>query len=250
MQINRDIVNRALEAAGQERLNEKDIETQSTRWRLIKDSYLSLILSTLSKTAWTSRITRAELTEAEGGNLTNYAYKYRLPADCAKPESLKDNTEYITEGDYLYTDTPGAILVYVSNGFVGKRYTETPVTEKTFPEGVFYFFDEETEEYIQADEYDSDKTYYSVIEDDYPEYDNIRYDPALSEYLEYALASKIAIKITGDQNLATYLFNQALITEDRAKKATLEAAHSKEQGEPFWGDLLGLSVEGRVNDNN
>ena len=50
MNINKDIVNRALEAAGQERLTDEDIEKNSARWRLIKDNYLSVILTTLAKT--------------------------------------------------------------------------------------------------------------------------------------------------------------------------------------------------------
>lgn len=205
MNIDKNIVNRALEAAGQERLTDKDIETDSSRWRLIKDTYLSLILSTLSKVVWTSQLKRVALYASEAENLSDYAYMYILPGDCAKVEGLKDQSEYIVEGIYLYTNTQDAVLIYVSNGATSDIHEE----------------------------------------DDYPEYDEITFDAPLSEYLEYALASKIANKITGNLQLSQYLFQQAMLAEATAKKATLEAAHSKEMGEQWWGDMIGLSVEGK-----
>ena len=203
MKINEEIVNRALEAAGQERLTDKDKETNSSRWRLIQDSYLSLILSTLSKTTWTSQLKRTRLYPSEEAeNLSDYAFVYILPADCARVEGLRDEGEYIVEGIYLYTNSADAILIYVSNG-----YTSTPIKG-----------------------------------DDYENYVDLNFDAPLSEYLEKALASKIALKITGDANLSNMLFNQALLSEAQAKKASLEAAHSKDKGEQWWGDLIGLNV--------
>lgn len=210
MNIDRGIVDRALEAAGQERLTDEDVTNNSARWRLIKDNYLAVILSTLFKTAWTSRIKRARLElDEESDNLSDYIYKYFIPADCAKPEELKDKSEYIVEGSFLYTDTMDAILVYVSNEKRSGELTE----------------DEE--------------------EEDYPEYGEMDFDPSLREYIELQLAAKIALKITGDQNTFGLLYNQAMIIENNAKKATLEHAHSKDQGEQWWGDRIGLSVEGK-----
>ena len=274
MNIDRGIVNRALEAAGQERLNDQDIENDSARWRLIKDNYLNVILTTLNNTAWASCIRRAKLISAsiepkeeihdgirykvledcyfenhlyhkdeyayfpEGKelpaffeldpveseeetqeepkkdlieNLSSYRYVYFLPEDCAKPEALNDNAEYVIEGRYLYTNSECNILQYVTNG---KRPEDTEITE------------EEQEE-------------------DYPEYNEIKFDPALSEYIELLLAAKIALKITGDPNTYGLLYNNAMIIENNARKANLEHAHSKERGEEWWGDRIGLSVEGK-----
>lgn len=272
MNINKDIVNRALEAAGQERLNDDDIIKNSTRWRLIKDNYLAVILTTLNNTAWACMLRRAKLEPAskenkeevhegirylvlkdcyfdnmlykkdeyayfpEGKelpeffeldpeeeeseeetpskalieNLSDYACVYFLPHDCAKPEALNDNAEYIVEGRYLYTNSPCNILQYVTNG----RRTEEEITEE-------------------------------MQEEDYPEYNDLDFDPSLSEYIELLLAAKIALKITGDPNTYGLLYNNAMLIENNARKANLEHAHSKEQGEPWWGDQIGLSVEGK-----
>ncbi len=207
MNINKDIVNRALEAAGQERLTDEDIEKNSSRWRLIKDNYLSVILTTLAKTTWTSQLKREKLKEAEASNFTGYDYVYLLPVDCAKPEELQDEAEFNVEGKYLYTNSPMAVLLYVSNG---KRKPEDILSE----------------------------------EEDYPEYDDFDFDPSLSEYIELQLAAKIALKITGNMQTFGLLYNQAMVIENNARKATLEHAHSKEKGAAWWGDLMGLSVEG------
>lgn len=208
MNINKDIVNRALEAAGQERLTDEDIEKNSSRWRLIKDNYLSVILTTLAKTTWTSQLKREKLKEAEKDNFTGYDYVYHLPVDCAKPEELQDEAEYNVEGKYLYTNSPMAVLCYVSNG----RRKPEEISE--------------------------------VKEEDYPEYEDIEFDPSLSEYIELQLAAKIALKITGNMQTFGLLYNQAMVIENNARKATLEHAHSKEKGAAWWGDQMGLSVEG------
>lgn len=216
MNINLEIANRALEAVGQERLNDEDIEKNSARWRLIKDNYLSVILTTLAKTTWTSRLKRAKLTlDEDGENLTDYGYKYFLPIDCEKPEGLNDKGEYIVEGRFLYTNSADAVLQYVSNE---KR---NPINEEL-----------------------SDEEQDAILSEDYPEYGEMEFDPSLKEYIELQLAAKISLKITGDINTFNLLYQQALIIENDARKATLEHAHSKEQGQAWWGDMIGLSVEG------
>lgn len=235
MNINRDIANRALEAAGQERLNDQDIEKESARWRLIKDNYLSVILTTLSKTTWTSRLKRIKLTESDSENLTAYGHKYLLPVDCAKPEALNENAEYITEGNFLYTDIAEAVLQYVSNEKKAEPEPEEPAEDT----------EEISEELTDESEELPETPAEEEPEEDYPEYGDIDFDPALKEYIELQLAAKLALKITGDQGTFNLLYSQAMIIENNARKATLEHAHSKEQGEEWWGDRIGLSVEGK-----
>lgn len=220
MNINKELVNRALEAAGQEQLNEEEIENNSARWRLIKDNYLAVILTTLSKTSWACATTRRQLVEdEETENQTEYGYKYFLPVDCAKAEALSDNSEYIIEGNYLYTNTPEAVLVFVSNGKI-----ESDIESRS-------------PEYEQP----------PIIEtpEDYPGYAEPNLDDKLKEYIELQLAAKIALKITGDKQTFQLLYSQAVVIEDNVRKASLEHAHSKEQGEEWWGDRIGLSVEGK-----
>ena len=102
MNINWEIVNRALNKIGEEPiLEEEKKEKTSTRIRLVYDFYLSTILETLHNTAWTSQIKRTKLIFAEVENLTDYENVYILPIDCAKPIALKDNSEYKVEGNFL-----------------------------------------------------------------------------------------------------------------------------------------------------
>lgn len=242
MKINKEIVNRALEAAGQEQLNDGDIENNSARWRLIKDNYLSVILTTLSKTSWACATVRAKLTEdEESENYTNYGYKYFLPVDCAKAEALQDNSEYIIEGKFLYTNTPEAVLVYVSNG---------KLPEDVQPEEPEEPSEEVPEEPVEGEETPEEPSEEEEIPpeedtEEYPGYKEPYLDDALKEYIELQLAAKIALKITGDKQTFQLLYSQALVIEDNARKASLEHAHSKEQGEDWWGDRIGLSVEGK-----
>lgn len=140
MNIDRDLVNRALEKAGQEPLVEDDITKNTARWRLVKSFYLPTILETLSHTSWTSRKKRAKLVLFEGDNYSDYAYAYRLPLDCAKPEELLNNDEFLTEGNILYTDAQDAVLLYISNGYARERYQlpdEQPTSEN-FSEQTYY----------------------------------------------------------------------------------------------------------------
>lgn len=206
MNINWEIVNRALNKIGEEPiLEEEKKEKTSTRIRLVYDFYLSTILETLHNTAWTSQIKRTKLICAEVENLTDYENVYILPIDCAKPIALKDNSEYKVEGNFLYTNSEENILIYVSNS-------------KKIP--------------IDNDE--------ENIEEDYPEYNEMIFDPLLSEYIETKLAAKMALKITGNNNIYQLLYQEAAIIENRAIKASMAHGASKDKGNRYWNDILGL----------
>lgn len=112
---------------------------------------------------------------------------------------------------------------------------ETGVVNKTI-----YVQDEETEEYVLAQEYDPDVQYYTIKEEDYPFYDYFHFDPLLSEYIETKLASKIVLKLSGNQNLYQLLYSEAVRMENTAVKATFAHAHNKDKGNRYWGDILGL----------
>lgn len=243
MNIDKELVNRALEKAGQEPLVEDDITKNSARWRLIKSFYLPTILETLSHTSWTSRKKRARLNLFEGDNYSDYAYAYRLPLDCAKPEEITTNDEFLTEGNILYTDAQDAVLLYISNGYARERYeqpAEQPTSEN-FSENVYYYFDEQDNDYITANTFDENTTYYIFSTDDYPAYEPMEFDPMLAQYIESRLASKIVLKITGNTELYQLLYNEALILEQKASNTSYAHNRSKAQGNPFWADQLGLS---------
>ena len=204
MTINREIVNRALEKAGQEAITDKQIEDNSTVYRLIKSFYLSTILETLSTTEWTSRKKRKKLELAEEVNNTPYFYCYKLPIDISKAIEITDNAEYIIEKNFLYTNIENPILVYISNEKRDAEPTEEELTE------------------------------------DYPDYNDIDFDPLLSQYIETRLASKIVLKLTDNLNLYQLLYNEALLLEKKAEDASKEQARSKENGNKWWDEILGL----------
>lgn len=258
MNIDRELVTRALARAGQEPLNDEDIIKNSTRWRAIKAFYLSTILETLSQTSWTSRKRRAVLEEvmpeSEMENNTGYMHCYRLPADCAKPEALKEDDEFIVEGDFLFTDSEVPVLLYISNGKrtevklpenEDKPEEELPDEEDNVPE-------DKTEEPSESSEEDTDETGEEIvmalddpeedeeIEEDYPDYDNITFEPLLSQYLETRLAAKIVLKITGDLSLYNTLYNESLMCEQRALEASEAHSKSRLNGNKWWADQIGL----------
>lgn len=248
MNIDRDLVNRALAKAGQERLTDEDIENDSAVWRLAREFYLTTILETLANTEWTSQVKRAVLIAPDEGteeaeNLTEWAHKYRLPEDCAKPVEIFGRDEFHVEGNWLYTDKEAAVLVYVGNGR-RSPYERAAPTDGEFAEGVFFLLDAETGEYSRAEDYDPDAEYWIVIPDDYPEYGDYTFDPLLSEYLETRLAAKMVLKITGNSGLYQLLYNDSVMMEDRAVKASMAHSHSKETGHDWWLDVIGAGRDG------
>ena len=246
MNINEDIVTRALMKAGQEPLNSSDKEKNSTRYRAIKSFYLSTLLETLSKTNWTSCKTRKALTlNEEKENLTDYAYVYDLPEDCAKPEELQDNADYIVEGKYLYTDQEDAVLMYITNGYNSSRVT---TTEDTTEEEVSAQSDDDTTEDTTEDTSSdtstdtTDETEEDEEEEteDYPLYDELTLDPMLSQYIETMLAAKIALKITGDTQLYSVLYQEARMVEMDAEDTSHDHSKNRTKGSEWWTETLGL----------
>lgn len=224
MNINWEIVNRALNKIGEEPiLEEEKKEKTSTRIRLVYDFYLSTILETLHNTAWTSQIKRTKLICAEVENLTDYENVYILPIDCAKPIALKDNSEYKVEGNFLYTNSEENILIYVSNS------KKIPIIN-----------DEETDTETDIELTENEENTEEIIEEDYPEYNEMIFDPLLSEYIETKLAAKMALKITGNNDIYQLLYQEAVIIENRAIKASMAHGASKDKGNRYWNDILGL----------
>lgn len=205
MNIDRDLINRALEKAGQNALVDDDITKNTVNYRLIKDFYLPTILETLTKTEWTSRKKRAVLTAYDTDLLPdNKEYAYSLPADCAKPVAIDNNKDFVIEGNILFCNVESPVLLYISNGKIAA-----------------------------AENY--------LTDDTYPAYAALTFDPLLSQYLETRLASKIVYKIAGKSELYQLLYAEAVQKEEEAEAASRAAARSRKNGSPWWGDLLGLN---------
>lgn len=244
MNIDRQLVARAYDKAGEEPITDQEWEEGTgTRVRLIKDVYLASILEALSNTDWTCQKVRKRLDYSEDEeNLTTFQYMYDLPADCAKPTALSNDAVYLVEGGYLYTDTKDAVLVYISNNFTGRYNFELadpqPESQEEIDDGEFYTKDEDG--YNKTVTYDEEETYYVRIEEDYNFYKDFHFDPLLTEYIETVLAMKIVLKLTGDSNKYQMLFSEARLMETRAIKASVAHGHNKDKGNPYWGDMLGL----------
>lgn len=243
MNINIDLVARALDKAGEEPLTPEEIETKkTTRWRLIKDIYLATILEELASVAWTSMKRRVRLELSEEENLTAYPYMYKLPIDCAKPVGLNSERPYLVEDGILYTDDMDPILIYITNGFTGKnkyiKATPQPASQEELEAGSYFF--EVEGEYYEATEYDKDTTFFVIKEEDYNFYDDPKMDPLLEETIETRLAAKIVLKLTGDTSKYQLLYQEAMLMENKAQKASFAHGHNKGKGEKTWGEILGL----------
>ena len=294
MEMDDGIVTRALMKAGQEPLTEQEKvkDKESTRYRAIKQFYLSTIEETLVTTEWTSQKTRKKLLKADIENFSNYDYVYSLPVDCAKAEELLDKEEFIIEGRFLYTNSADAVLMYVSNhkhnfyhfeidaegnlyavnekeGDITKHFeliTKTVYeknangTDKTDANGakivkynigdLLAIEEADTEPTAENRLFKGEKNadgsiaikYASPYEDEYKaDYNSITDDPLLCEYIETRLASKIALKITGNMQLYQTLYNEAQMIEAKAVNTTLIHAKSRRQGVDWWTDRLGLN---------
>lgn len=231
MNVNFDIVNRALTRLGEEAITEKDKEEQTLKWKLCKGFYLQTILESLATTPWTSSQKHAVLEKIENDNYTEYQYAYALPADCAKPIQLKNNEYYIVIGDVLYTDQEDAILRYVSN--FKKEIKETP-EEDNIEVINDEIIDDEIIPDIPENETPEEELPEEIIEEDYPEYNDIVGDVRFWEYIELRLASKLALKFSGEMSLYSTLFNEAKVIEQEAITASKNLGFAKKNGNNWW----------------
>lgn len=227
MNVNFDIVNRALTRLGEEAITEKDKEEQTLKWKLCKGFYLQTILESLATTPWTSSQKHAILEKIEDDNYTEYQYAYKLPLDCAKPIQLKNNEYYIVIGDVLYTDQEEAILRYVSNF---KKIEQEKLPEEDNIESLNdEIIDDEINPEIPGEEIPE-----GIPEEDYPDYNDIVGDVRFWEYIELRLASKLALKFSGEMSLYSTLFNEAKVIEQEAITASKNLGFAKKNGNDWW----------------
>ena len=242
MTYNLDLINRAMMRAGQETITEEDIKDETTKWRTIKAFYLSTILAVISSADWTSLKKRKVLEEDEDSdNLSGYNYKYILPVDCAKAIEIDDNGVYIIEGNYLYTNTASAKLLYVSNGKRAEfeNMPDEYASKYIYYSGTRWTWDEELSTYIEDEE-----------QEDIPLYDELNLSPELMQCLEYHLAAEIVLKITGNASLFGNLIQLATAIEDDARKTSKAKGVSKSNGSTWWSERLGLPTEDNDYVNN
>lgn len=171
-------------------------------------------------------------------NYTQFACCYALPDDCAKPEELLNNEEFIVEGNLLYTNAENAVLMYVSNRNIRQHVNVEQNGD------VYLEIDEECNLWWVGEdpcpyELEGDKLYYEA-KDFYKDYGELNFDPLLQRFLETRLAADIALKITGDRAVYQALYNESLMIEQEAENGTKAQSRSRKNGNDWWTDKIGL----------
>ena len=117
MNMDTDLVNRALFAAGRKPMKDDGTAESKAIRDLCRGMYLQTFLEALSEVPWTGGKRRKRLMRVRDPHESaGYAFAYHLPMDCARPVELLDRGMFVVEGGFLHTDTEGAELLYVTNG--------------------------------------------------------------------------------------------------------------------------------------
>jgi hypothetical protein len=254
MNLNFALVNRALQNLGQEPVKTELREIKNEDWETAKYYYLSTMLETLAQVEWTGAKRRRELTPAQmpyKGN-RDFAYCYLLPGDCAKPVELDGQGYFEAEAELLYTDESPARLLYITNG---KRFIDQKIISGGNARRPF------APEYITGG--DARRVYRhewgdnvvsggnakrsAVIppapeeSEDFPEYRDLRLEPNFYLYWEYVLASKYALRLTGQPELANSFFAKAAAVGRAAETVSIAGSAGRIKAAESWQEQLGLN---------
>ena len=245
MNMNLDIVNRALFATGQNLIT---ADEESSVYNLCKSYYLTTFLEALSEVEWVGGRKRDKLARTGRPVLNNHKYRfaYDMPFDCAKAIELQNNEYFIVEDRLILTDALDAELLYVSNGRILKPIKTAVMELGMLPE----------HEYFSAGPPGTkqDYTFYpsgpvdiegEMPEDpepdsDYPDYIALDYEPKFFEYIEKKLAAKLAMKLSDQPKLHKMLFDEALLVKQEAIDASRASRGAKVKEDDWWASELGL----------
>ena len=249
MNMNRDIVNRALYAAGSNSLTEQDAADKNANYELCKIFYLSTFLEALSEVEWVGGRKRAKLVRTGLPVVKNqkFKYTYDMPFDCAKPIELQDNNFFTVEDRFILTDVDKAELLYVSNGKILKPIAVASCGRPgDIPE----------HEYLTAGPPGTEPEYTlypgrpadipeELPEDpepasDYPDYMQLNYEHKFYEYIEKMLAAKFAMKLSEQPGLHQQLMQEALFIKSEAVDASRSTRAAKKKENKWWSEELGL----------
>jgi hypothetical protein len=237
------IVNRALLDVGQTALSDQDARDKNTAFQVCKQYYLDTFLEALSETAWTGGRKRDKLAPTGRPVLKDgrYLFAYDMPFDCAKPVELQDNGFFTVEGRIIYTDTPGAELLYVSDG---KALRPVAVTSAGKPGDVMDM------EYLTAGPPGTEPEVTlraggpgDILDglpedpapaDDFPDYRRLEYEPKFYEYIERMLAAKFSMKLTDQPALHVQLLQEAMLIKQEAVNATKSRRAAKREPKRWW----------------
>jgi len=248
MNMNKDIVNRALYATGQSSLTDSDIENKNANYELCKSFYLATFLEALSEVEWVGGRKRDKLVRTGRPVLRNrnYRFAYDMPFDCAKPIELQDNEFFIVEDRLIFTDVPKAQLQYVSNGKVLRLISVVTMMPGYLPEMEYLSAGPpgtvpEVTLYPGSIEYIDDVLPEDPqINEDYPDYIELDYEHKFYEYIEKNLAAKFAMKASDQPRLHSQLLQEAMMIKMEAVDASRSSRAAKIKEDSWWSKELGL----------
>jgi hypothetical protein len=118
MNMDKDLVNRALLNVGQYVLSDADRDNNNTTFAICKQFYIETFLEALSEVDWTGGRKRARLIRTGRPIRENneYTFAYDLPFDCARAIELQGNEPFRLEDRIIFTNVENAELLYISNG--------------------------------------------------------------------------------------------------------------------------------------
>jgi hypothetical protein len=250
MNIDRNLVNRALLVAGRMPFSEWE-EAGSANNTMVKEFYLSTFLEALSEISWTGGRKRKFLMKTGVPHIRNAGFRfiYDLPLDCARPVELREREYFVTEDRFLYTDQEQADLLYITNGRIQPA---VPLVSGGRPGDVL------EGEYFSGgrpgDMADEDVTLYGgrpadIPEaappeagpgEDYPEYRMPRYESKFYQYVENMLAAKFALKLSENPALHGQLLQQAYMIKQEAVNASLSVSAGPIKPAKWWAEELGI----------
>ena len=251
MNINWDLVNRAMLLVGQFSLTPADLAAGNPTASIVKIFYLRTFLEALSEVPWISGRKRAYIMRSGVSRVKNtgFRYAYDMPFDCARPIELRGKAYFVTENNFLYTDQEHAELLYITNGKIlrpiaairsgrpgdvmeAEYFSAGRPGDRAEPEAVFYPGKPgEITAGVPSD---------PRSPDDYPDYRMPEYEPKFYQYVETLLAAKYAAHLSEQPELVSRLLQQAYLVREEAVTASLSAAAGPRKPDRWWSEQLGI----------
>jgi hypothetical protein len=247
--MNLGIVNRALLNVGQYALTDEDIQQKNTTFELAKQYYIETFLEALSEVEWTGGRKRTPLLRTGRPVMknTSYQFMYDVPFDCAKPVELQGNAFVVIEDRLLLTDEGRANLLYVSNGKILRPVAFVSCGGPgTIPDMEYLSMGRPWDVYDVTLRAGGPKDFTwpfppdPEINEDFPDYRLLDYEPKFYEYIEKTLSTKFAMKLSNQPGLHVQLLQEAMLIKQEAVDASRSQRAAKIEPHKWWTEELGL----------
>jgi hypothetical protein len=246
MNMDLDIVNRALLHVGQAPLTEIDRRDNSTAYQAAKLFYLPTFLEALSEVEWAGGRKRSRLVVTGLSVIPDqrYRFAYDMPYDCARPVELQGNEYFSVEDRIIFSDAPDAELLYVSTGRILRPLTvfsggsPGQILESDYLTGGPPAFRPDVILYSGGPEDLPPSPDDPVPTDEFPDYLKLDYEPKFYEYIERALAAKFALKMTEQPQVRLELLQEAMVIKQEAMNASAGRLAAKIKPVKWWTEEM------------